>query len=201
MDPYSRQQQEINHYEYVENQRENYTDLTSHGNDSIKMFADVLFSKSIDDLPKDLTGILFDESMEMVNIHGALTELFLMGYDWLSNSELFDLKTSYDDIIFDLNKYFNLIGVKIVVNEVFDFTENYPLTSVNLYRDRDDYFCEITRKPPPFLQPDGFYVNEYRIITNGKFDFQNKSIEKFIIFFISKNKTIFRIHFEFKIVI
>lgn len=197
MDPYSRQQQEINNFEYVENQRENYTDLTSHGNDSIKMFADVLFSKSINDLPKDLTGILFDESMEMVDVHGALTVLFLLGYDWLSNdSELFDLKTSYDDILFDLNKYFNLIGVKIVVNEVFDFTEN-----VNLYRDRNDYFCEITRKPPPFLQPDGFYVNEYRIITNGKFDFQNKPIEQFIIFFINKNKTIFKIHFEFKIVI
>jgi len=197
MDPYSRQQQEINHHEYVESQRDNYTDLTSHGNESVKMFADVLFSKSIDNLPKDLTGVLFDESMEMVDVHGALTELLLLGFDWLGNgSNLFDLKTSYDDILFDLNKYFNLIGVKIIVNEVFDFMEN-----VNLYRDKNDYFCEITKKPPPFLQPEGFYVNDYRIITNGKFDYQNKSIEQFIIFFINTNKTIFRIHFEFKVTI
>jgi len=116
MDPYSHFSREKEHYEYTENQRENYTDLTDHGNDSVKMFADVLFSKPIDDLPKDSTGILFDESMEMIDVHGALTELFLMGFDWLGNNKtLFDLVVSYDDIIFDLNKYFDTIGVKIVV--------------------------------------------------------------------------------------
>jgi len=195
MDPYSHFSREKEHYEYTENQRENYTDLTDHGNDSVKMFADVLFSKPIDDLPKDSTGILFDESMEMIDVHGALTELFLMGFDWLGNNKtLFDLVVSYDDIIFDLNKYFDTIGVKIVVNEVFNFMEN-----VNLYRDRDDYFCEITRKPPPFLQPTGFYVNDYRIITNPNFNHLNFPIEQLVTFFINKNKTIFRIHFEFKI--
>lgn len=194
MDPYSDYSNLLAKYEYIEQQRNNYINITNEKNESIKSFAGHLFSKSIDNLSHDMVGILFDESMEIVDVASALIELFIIGIDQLSRKSLFDLKTSYDDILFNLNKYFNSIEIEIKVDEVFDFTEN-----INLYRDKNDYYCHITAKPPPFLCSDGWYLNDYRLIINSYFIFNDKTpLDKFVAFFINHEKKIFRIHFEFK---
>ena len=191
MDPYSNYKQEL---EYIEKQKENYTDLTDEGNNSIKILADNLFSKPIDD---NKVGVLFDETMDVTDLSSALIELFLLGFDKLSKKSLLDVLTVYDDIWYDINKYFNSIEINVVANQVFDFNDN-----INLYRDRDDYYCQITNKPPPFLQVDGWYVNNYRIIENKNFKFNKfTQLDKYVFFFINKEKNILRINFEFKPII
>ncbi len=41
-----------------------------------------------------------------------------------------------------------------------DFEQN---NEINLYRDRADYFIQITSRPPEFLCYDGWYWLDYRL--------------------------------------
>ena len=198
MDPYSKYKKELEYYQYFENQKENYVDLTSEQNNSIKMFADILFDKKKNNLSMDLSGLLVDETMQTVDIFCMLIELVLFGISILTNgttisSVLFSLENSTDDIVSALGSYLRSCGFGILVHE-----ECIEESDPNLFRDRTDYYCQILKKPPKYLCFPGWYVLNYRIIDNKKFRFANITpLEKFKAFFIADNKKIFTFGFKY----
>ena len=197
MDSELRYKKQLEFYEYYEKQKENFTDLTEAGNNSIVQFAKYLFIKSEKKLYEDLSGILIDDSMDIADVFHMLMELFLHGFNILNNGEktIFDLKEAYDDIIFTMKSYFKSVGFDINLEEIFYDNEDDP----SLYRDKNDYYCEILSIPPPYFCYKGWYVLDYRIITNDKFTFYATTpIDLFKSIFISKDKKLFIINFKFK---
>jgi hypothetical protein len=194
---YAQYKKQLEFDQYVAGQRENFTDLSeglADPNESVKIFAEILFNKNRDNLTDDLSGILIDESMENADIFCMLLELVLCGVDRLTHqtANILDLTDQTDELVYDVKAYFKSIGFNIKIKEQF-----IELDQINLYRDRDDYYCQITSRPPPFLCHPGWYVLNYRLINNPKFKFdQTTPIENFKAFFISKSKQVFVIGFE-----
>lgn len=206
MDNYSQYKKQLEFYNRLEVQRENYVDLTkeqSNENDSIVKFATILFNKSHNNLDQDLSGILIDETMESVDIFCMLIELVLYGLNVLARNTdanmgtdltIFDLVESSDRIVDVINCYLKSCGFKININE--QITDDDAV----LYRDKDDYYCEIVEKPPSYLCHEGWYVMNYRLINNSKFKFMSITpLHKFVAFFISKQNKIFTIKFGYHI--
>ena len=191
MDPSKEFQKEMEYYQYLEKQRENYVDLTNSDN-SVLDFANVLFNKPIDKLDNDQSRILFDNCMEVIDLFCFLVELVLYGLNIIHpNASIFDINESENKVIEEMKCYFKSIGIMLIVRE--DFIDS----DVKLYRDRDDYYCEILKKPPPQFCHAGWYVLNYRLIDNNKFNFEKDiPLEKFKAFFISEDQKIFNIKFK-----
>ena len=192
MDNYSHYKKQLEYYEYLERQRENPVDLTKE-NEGIRQFADVLFNKSRNNLDKDLSGIIFDGN-DTIDMFCMLVELVLYGIDILTNGEhnLFELKESDDNMVEMLRSYFKSTGFDINVDE-----EIIEAEDINLYRDRTDYYCQITKRPPDFLCMKGWYVLKYRIIDNKKYSFDRlTSLDKFKAYFVSNQKKVFVFNFK-----
>jgi len=198
--PYTQYKKQLEYEAYVKSQLANYTDLTpddqTDPNDSIRAFAESLFDKSEKNIRQDLTGLLMDEETDVATIFCTLLELFLYGHNIIVDDQItiFDLTDSTDDLIYKIRVYFKSCGFTIKLDEIFDDDFN-----INLYRDRDDYYCQITSKPPEFLiNPDGWFVLDYRLILNRKFEFDIKTaLNTFNAFFINKERRIFIISFDF----
>lgn len=182
-------EKEIKYYQYLENQRENYVTLAE-DNSSVKMFANILFSKKISNLNDDLSGLLFEEGMEIADLFCMLLELMLYGFDKFDRN-LFELDDQCDDFIYDIKKYLKSIGFDMSVDEVFHFLDN-----VNLYSDRDDYYCQITPKPHVFFSTDDWKISNYRFITNNQYRCGDV-LKDYYAYFISTDKKIFSIRFMF----
>lgn len=199
-DPEIQYKKQLEYEAYIESQKSAHVDIAKYvnnPNDSIKVLAEVLFSKSEDKLKDNLTGILMDEGTEVADVFCMLLELFLYGYGILVEEKytIFDLVDSTDDLIFSIRSYLKSCGFTIKVDEVFDEDLN-----INLYRDRDDYYCQITEKPPDFLNflADPWNILDYRLILNRKFNFDIRTpISTFRAFFINKQKSIFIVSFDF----
>lgn len=200
MDPYSSHKKQLEYYEYCEKQRENYIDLTrfqDNANNSIKLFAKILFSKSKNNLDQNLTGTLIEEGMDILDLFCALVELVLYGYDILTGNNILDLEECADDIIYTIKTYLRSCGFDVDFNEDFvgDVTND-----ACLYRDRTDYYCEILPKPPSYLCWKGWYVLDYRLIYNENFSVKSTTpLECFKAFFISHQKRIFVMKFKYTI--
>lgn len=180
------QKSNIEHLQYIENQKKNCTDLSSERNDSIRQIAVFLFSKTADNLDINLTDFLIGDSMEFLDIFCMIIELLLHGIDILTESKhnLFDLKSSTDDMVYNVRSYLISSGYDLIINEI-------QMESPVLYRDRNDYYCEIVPKPPiAFCQNDWCVLN-YRMIVNKNFD-DSENIHAFFI----ANSTIFTIRFN-----
>lgn len=197
MDPYSQYKKQTEYYDYFENQKKNYVDLSkdqTDPNNSIKRFAEILFIKSTKNLNQDLSGILIDETMETVDIFCMLIELVLYGLDILTESQytIFDLVESYDDIVYTIRSYLKSAGFDVQINEILMDDDTI------LYRDNPNYYCEIVSKPLLCLCDKGWYVLNYQMIENMKFNFSRiTSIETFKAFFISKQNKIFTVNFKY----
>lgn len=194
-DPYKEYQKQLDYKEYVQLRYDNPIDLTSEAeeNDSVRMFANILFNKSERNLGSDLHGLLMDSDTEVADIFCMVVELFLYGFDIITKgTEIFQLIDSTDDLVYKMKNYFKSAGISLTVDEVFDDT------NVNLYRDRDDYYCQITSKPPLFLQFNSDWnVLGYRLLTNRKFQFDTTTpLNKFKTFFINKYRRIFILSFS-----
>lgn len=205
MDPnpdelYKRQ---LEYEEYIRTQKNNNVDLTKlvdpdiNPNDSIKALAEFIFNKNENNLKDNLTGILLEGGHDTVDVFCMLLELFLYGYDVLVDSQydIFDLVTSTDDLVFSIRSYLKSTGFDMKMDEVFDEDIN-----INLYRDRDDYYCKIGSMPPDFLGKviDPWDVLDYRLITNRKFIYDTKtSLSTYKAYFINKQKRIFIVSFDF----
>lgn len=209
MDLKSQYDKQKEYYEYVQKQKENYTDLTSMEppmksetesggsdcNDSIKKFAEILFSKNEKDLGNDISALILEEDMEGVDLFCMLIELVLYGLDILTegSATIFNIKDEFDEMIDVIRKYLKKnIGIDMELKEEFVEPDE-----INLYRDKDNYYCQITQKPPPFLCYPGWYIMDYRFLTNQKFIFNSgTALNNFEAFFISKRR-IFTIKFKF----
>jgi len=68
-----------------------------------------------------------------------------------------------------------------------------------LYRDRNDYYCEILQKPPFFLCYKGWYVLQYRLLVNKKFVYNSMTpLRHFKAFLLNRrDKKIFTINFKY----
>jgi hypothetical protein len=194
---YRRQQE---HEAYVQKQKDNHIDLSEgldNPNESVRLFAEHLFNKDYRYLSKDMCGMLLDiTETPVADIFCILLELFLYGFDIKTKKlkTVFDLTESTDDLIYDLRPYIKSIGFILKIEELFDED-----TNVNLYRDRDDYYCQIARKPPPFMDfsIDKWNVLDYRLIPNRKFEFSVLTgLTGFSAFFINKEKRIFIVKFN-----
>ncbi len=197
MDPYSQYKKQLEYYEYFEKQRQNYTDLSIgqiDQNNSILQFAKILFNKSENNLQQDLSGILIDNNMDTADIFCMLVELILFGLDILTKSKytVFDLEDSTDEIVYKIKRYLKSSGFDMEVHEYL-MDDN-----IILYRDRDDYYCEIVPKLPSFLCYDGWYILNYHLINNKRFVFTcTTTLDKFKAFFITKQNKIFNITFRY----
>jgi len=180
---------ELKYFQYVEKQRENYVTLAE-DNSSVKLFANYLFSKKIDDLENDLAAMLFEDESELIDVFCILLELVLFGFDKFDRN-VFELDDQCDDFIYEIKKYLKSIGFDMSVDEVFHFLDN-----VNLYADKNDYYCQITPKPHPFFCTNDWFVSNHRMIININFEFMNaRSLDYYYAYFVSKNKKIFSIRF------
>jgi|GEM_PF-3722616 len=185
---------------YIEKQRENAIDLT-HGldnpNDSVRVLAEILFSKPPTDPTVEANRLIFDDpEMDIADLFCMLVEFILYGIDIASmgKSNIFMLENSTDEIVYVLRKYFQVLGFDMKVTEVLTIEDE----SHGLFRDRDDYFCEVTEKPPPFLCYPGWYVLNYRIINNRGFEFNSDTpLNQFKVFFLNKKKKLFSVNFDF----
>lgn len=194
MDPHSIYQKQMQYYEYIEKQKENYVDLSQNlenPNDSVKYLANILFKKSLNNLDQDLTGLLVDDTMEVADLFCMLIGLTLYGIDILSNGQtnVFDLDDTNNDFFTIIQSYLKSIGFQISIT-------NEPNTDT-LYRDRANYHCEIVPKPPPFLCHPGWYVLSYRLLDNKKFCFDHlTSLDRFSVLFVANNK-LFTIRYNY----
>lgn len=184
-------------YKYLENQRNNPVDLTSESQENQCMqLARHIFSINPDNLKDNLTRLQLDESMQIVDLYSMLLEILLYGIEILTGGHqtIFDLISDIDGFVYLLKKYMRSVGFDIEITNEYITREN-----INLFRDRDDYYCHITPKPPAeFFIPSDWAVSNYRLSLNRKFEFDDNSLlEDFSAFFISKNKEIFTFYFEF----
>ena len=102
--------------------------------------------------------------MDTTDIFGLFIELLLYGIDILTKGQytIHDLTDVDDPIVGTIQKYFNSIGISVHIGEEFIDDD------IQLYRDNDQYYCEILPKPNPFLCYPGWYLLNYRLIYNKK---------------------------------
>lgn len=190
-------QQQLEYYQYYEKQKENPIDLSLYSDDPnncMELFAKTLFSTPENNLNENLTGMLIDESMDILDLFSGLIELLLYGYDILTGKNILTLGECTDDILYTMKSYFNSCGFDIDFDEVF-----VPdMDDISLYRDKEDYYCEILHKPPKYMCMGGWYILDYRIICNNKFQMNNMGLlEHLKAFFITKQNKIFTIKFKY----
>lgn len=211
MDPYSREKNRESYQKYIINQSENAIDLREEAddpNDSIRLFAKNLFTKNLN-LLKHLYLILLDDEMETVDTFSMLVELVLYGLDILSEgtANIFTLIDEKETIIDTINMYLADCKIKLIIDEVLIVddifiknTRDDILKIASKYRQNDDYYCEILRKPSSLfcgktICP--WTVLSYRININNKFRFDNLSeLSAYKSFFISDNHKLFTVKFE-----
>ncbi|MEM0354153.1 MAG: hypothetical protein QXW79_01090 [Thermoplasmata archaeon] len=194
MDPGKKYQEEIKYYEYVENQRKNYIDLThqENPNDSIKQLAYILFNKPVDKLDHELTGILLDEEMETSDIFCMLVELVLYGLDILTGGrdQIFSLNDPTDDGVYLIKSYLKSAGFDMNIQEDIFCNRN------SLQNSSNDYYCEIINETSSCNED--WHVLNYRIRINGQFRFtKNTPLEKFGALFTSSNNKKFIVKFKY----
>ncbi|QGR53882.1 hypothetical protein [Moumouvirus maliensis] len=184
--------QELKLHEHIEKQRENYTDLTNQSNDSIIYLAKHIFSKPVNKLDEDLTGILLDENMDIEDLFCMLVEFILHGLNILTqnNFTVFDLKSEDDSIIDIIKKYIHSMGFKLFILKKLE-------TDINLVRENPEYYCEILPKPPKYLCFPGWYVLNYRILANIK-ENNFQYLENLKAIFKTNNGEIYEFYFKYE---
>jgi hypothetical protein len=194
MDPHLQYKKQMEYYQYIERQRQNYIDLSKGGdpNDSVIQLASILFNKNIKNLDSDLIGIILDESMDVADLFCMLIELVLHGLHILTNNNIsiFDLDDPYCELIGTMRSYLRSIGIDMIIRE--ELTDEQ-----STYRDGDNYYCELVPKtsiPPNNI---GWQVLDYFLIYNFRFKHtQNAPLETFNLFFVTKQNRLFVVKFK-----
>lgn len=186
-------------WEYVK--KDQFIAPINNSNNLIEKLANIIFDKNGNISNNKITELLFDEQMDSADIFSLLIELILYGLYIVSNGEytIFDLECDDNKIIDILNKGLNTIGFNMIINEERDILA-YGSDSC-LYRDRNDYYCEIVPKPPNiFCFLNDWIIMDYRIIHNKNFYLsRDTNINNLNVFFISKQNKIFLINFTYRI--
>lgn len=164
----------------------------------IQEYANILFERSIDELENKKVKFILEENADVLDVFSVLLELVLYGINILTKDQykLFYLENTFDDYYFVINACIKSCGFKM---EIVEHVVDLEGSNVNLYRDRADYYCEIVKSPPYYFCVDGWYVLNYRIIENKKFQKNNRNLKDFKAFFFNRSKKIFLIYFDFAI--
>ncbi len=194
-------QNQLNNYNNLVKQQENFTDLASgleNQNDSVLLLADKLFGIPYTKINDHKFGIIIDPTMESADIFTMLMEILLCGVKIITQNKcsLFDLTDSTDDLVYQIKSYFKCIGYEMTVKE--EFIDSIDDKDTSLFRDKNDYFYEVLPKPPAyFARKEDWYVGNYKITINPNFKFVPATpVENFYLFFISKNNKIYTIRFK-----
>jgi hypothetical protein len=201
MDPYSKLQQQIKYYEYVENQSKNPVDYTNLPyteedlNPMVRVLAEKIFSYSKNNLDINLSGIFIDpDIMEPVDLFSVMIEFIMYGLNIITKGQktLFDITDQFEDIIYDIKKYLKSVGFDMKIDEVFGLDSH-------LQYDGNTCYCRIVPKPNNYLVvKNDWNILNYRIIINNDYKHStNSSIETFQAWFINKNKKVFTINTTF----
>jgi hypothetical protein len=210
MDPYSKYKKQQEYYEHFQHQLENPIDLANQlmdgedPNNTIRLLAKNVFSKNKNNLDIDLSGAIFDESMETADIFCMLTEFILYGLHIRTNGmkTLFDITDQFEDLVFEIKTYIKTIGFDMFLDEPIGYSDIYPNMTTDdyhLYEERADYYHRIVPKPINHLcPPDDWYVLNYRMIPNKQFSFTALTpLDIFRAYFVNKNNKVFTIKFTF----
>lgn len=181
-----------------QNQNQNADPITNDSitNDSNRLLAEIIFSKKPMDVKFEQYQTIFDEDSQSADVFCAMLEFILYGINILSESQLniFMLDSTTNDSIYLIQNYLKPMNLTMCIEEI---SGDDP-SKINLFRDRKDFYCEITEKPPSFLCFPGWYILDYRFILNNKFDFDvNTKLDVFKAVFVTKEKKVFMINFKF----
>lgn len=181
-------------YSYIQDRIKNQIDLTikSDNNSNSRKMAEIIFNKNSNHLENDLTRMIPSEEMDIEDMFCMLLEILLYGINILTGGyfQLMDISDDTKEMIEIVSKYFVSLGYNIIL-EKKEIENNRPC----LYRDRDDYYCEVTNRPPELLMVTGWFVLRYRIIKNMKFIKQTK-LDDMSVMVITKNLSVYTIKFE-----
>jgi len=184
----------LEYEEYLAKQYDNAVDLgeiVDSPNDTVRLFANALYSKDSRYLSTDRCVMLLDEGTTAEDLFCIMTELVLYGLDHFSHS-LFDITSTSDDLIYQIRPYLRSVGIVLTVDEVFD------CDNINMYRDRSDYYCNIGSQPPPFIDnsTDPWDILTYRMTLNRRFVVTPETaLSDMCAYFVTKTRQLFTISF------
>lgn len=171
----------------------NNIDLTNEKN-SVREFSRRIFSQSdktirftLSENQLSVDNTLIEKNMNTDDLFCLLVEIVLWGVSD-KGINIFDLNDVANEVVSLIKKYMNSCG--IIINLVEDVVEYDPC----LYSDRKDYYCQILPMPPKHLCWEGWYIGEYKLITNKYIEFEN-DLSKYKAFFISDTGKIFVMSF------
>lgn len=174
----------LKYYKYEINQSENYQDLT-HEINSIKLFSDILFSKTINELNTNKCSLLLDSTMNVEDMCCMLIELILYGLDILSQGmyNIFDLDNVDNDVFILLNNYLKNVGYEMKIEKIS--------TTLNF----ENYYCLIRKKYN--YDNNKWTLMNYTFINNVDFKYKNHTmLHMYKIVFVNNLDTIFVISFN-----
>jgi hypothetical protein len=220
MNPYEQYERQQEYYQYQQQRFANPIDLTSQEvsqTERVRLMAEHVFSTKD---TSDLYGVICNEDMQPLDMFNMLIELLIYGMNYLNSTKtLFMMSSEFfvdhdgelspdndeldnvnlidgelHDVINDIHSHLKSMGFKVDITE----TQSSNIKN-NLYRDRDDWYYEIVPKPELecWCPPNDFYVLKYRMISNKWFNARNGNLSDYQAFFISDQKKIFVIKFDY----
>lgn len=170
---------------------ENIIDWTDYENDFSRIFADKLFRSKLYELTQYRMMILLEDGMEVIDLFCILLEIFLYGWDILSDSKnsIFDLQDIFDDIVIEINSYLKMIGYEVYLEQLFDdqiayYCQIYKSDDINSH----DYISLTTPWNPL----------SYYIVNNIKAIYHTHTPLKDIYAIFKINQKVYQISFDFK---
>lgn len=175
---------DLDYYRYYEKRREEYVDLTQEENLIVEL-ANQIFSKNLNDLDLEKTGILIHDEMSTEDLYCMLIDLTLRGLEILTKGEasIFLLKSVNDNILRIINSYLNSSGFELLIQK----TDTIP----------DNYLYEIKEKPCQIITCCDWCVLDYRLIYNKNKQYNiNCKLNQYTSFFETEGNEIFTIKFK-----
>lgn len=167
-------------------------------NDSVDTVAERLFSIPYNELdPKNNRFIIeMQDDAELYDMFLMFLEIILYGINRLTNgvSKIFDMTDDGDDMIYILNRYLILLGIRVNVVEIVTDT-------INDYRKRSDIYCELF-EPPPFSIFKENLIQGYKLRINTLYEYKKSpgsstKLKDMYGLFLNKKGKLFRFSFEF----
>lgn len=161
--------------------------------ETTQVFSEFLFNIPLKNLLNMNFRIKHQSDMTTTDYFCILIEVMLYGVEILSRRKslrIFDLTSTDNALVYNIKSYFQSIGIVAKIDAI-EFDEPNAL-----YRDRDDYYCEIVPKPPNYLMLDGWYVGENRLVINRNIDINNLTFQQHYAFFIA-NDVLYKIQFDY----
>lgn len=165
----------VEYWNYVENQRENCVDLTN--GDSAKELAQHLFSQDYDTLDKYLTRIIVDD-MDASDLFCFLIEVLLYGIDIIThnNHTIIDFDDDSIEYMNIISKYMSSMGFKVNINKDNNRTRGHCV--ITNHKDYSDW-----------------HVLDYAIVVDPSLD-NTCNISDMEALFVNHKRDVYVVRFE-----